>query len=828
MEFSRLLRIQILNSYCCNLSKLCYYFSRLKAMIRDFWAGALMLAFCVVLPVRADIAATNRTGSEIHISPGPEDGRIAFKTAQMLEYLHFSHHPLDSTYGSQFMDFYLEALDPQHLHFLETDLADFERYRTNLDHLTLTTNRQADVTPAFKIFERFIERLQQRVAYADDLLQHEKFEFASDDHLVLNRHELPYPKDMDEAKQIWRERLRFEYLEQKLGLEDAKKNKAASTNINTVSLQTNISDLPLGKVLENAGVNTSATTNAVKSMREQIVETLTHRYHRGLRLYADWNNQDVMGVYLTALAHVYDPHSDYFNKAELDQFTINMNLALFGIGAQLAFDDGYCKIQMLLPGGPAEKSKKLAAGDRIVAVAQSNQPPVDVVEMSLNKTVQMIRGPKGTEVQLTIIPEHDSAPRKVISLIRDEIPLPDQAAKGKIIELPGANGENKRLGVIDLPSFYAPIGTSSRSDSSGEYASVDVSRLLNKFKRENVTGVILDLRRNGGGSLEEAIRLAGLFIKKGPIVQVRAADGRGIIAPDPDPTSLYDGPLIVLTSRFSASASEIVAAALQDYGRAVIVGDVSTHGKGTVQSVNYLTNYLRMEDPDKNNPGALKVTVQKFYRASGVSTQLKGVLPDIVLPTVWNYSKDIGESALEHPLECDTIPSADYDKLDLVQPYLGDLLKRSKERLETNKDFSYVYEEIEKFRKQQEDKTISLNEQQRRKEMEEKTARDKARNKERLSRKEPDQKIYTITLKQADLPGLPAPDQKTNSLAAKPIIMSGAGTNIAAVSSSATAEQEDEVAPVADADLDEAERILMDYISLLQKRALVTLNHSPL
>jgi carboxyl-terminal processing protease len=820
-----MLRIPILNGCCCNLSKLCYYFPRLKAMIRNFWAGMLMFACCAGLPVRAEIAATDRAGSEIHISPGPEDGRIAFKTAQMLEYLHFSHHPLDATYGSQFMDFYLEALDSQHLQFLQTDLADFERYRTNLNHLTLTTNRQADVNPAFEIFARFIERLQQHVAYVNDLLQHEKFEFNSNERITLNRHELPYPKDLDEAKQIWRERLRFEYLQEKLGLEDSKKNKAAGTNTNAVSQQ--LEKTNASNIVQQADLLKSKpdATNAVKSVPEQIVETLTHRYQRSLRWFADWNNQDVMGVYLTALAHVYDPHSDYFNKAELDQFTINMNLALFGIGAELVFDDGYCKIRKLLPGGPAEKGKKIAVGDRIVAVAQSNQPPVDVVEMNLTKTVQLIRGPKGTEVQLTIIPEHESAPRTVISLIRDEIPLPDQAAKGKIIELPGASAESKRLGVIDLPSFYAPIGPGSRSESSGEYASADVAKLLKKFKQENVGGVILDLRRNGGGSLEEAIRLAGLFIKKGPIVQVKISDGRVIPGQDPDPSILYDGPLIVLTSRFSASASEIVAAALQDYGRALIVGDVSTHGKGTVQSVNYLTNYLRMEDPEKNNPGALKVTVQKFYRASGVSTQLKGVLPDIVLPNVWNYSKDIGESSLEHPLECDTIASADYDKLDLVQPYLSDLLKHTNERMATNKDFAYVYEEIEKFRKRQEDKTISLNEQQRLKEMEENEARDKAYNKERLARKETNEKVYTITLKQADLAVLPPPDQMTNSLAAKPVTGSGAGTNLASAAVSATVESDEVTAPAADTDLDESERILLDYILLLQKRAMLTVNH---
>ena len=757
-----------------------------------------MLAFCLSLPVSlfAENAATNHPIGDIHINPGPEDGRIAYLTARMLENFHFSHHPLDATYASEFFDFYLESLDPQHLHFLQSDLAEFETYRTNLDHLMINSQRRADVTPAFAIFNRFVQRLKQRSDYADDLLQHEKFTFNTDERIAINRKDLPYPKDLAEAKQLWRQRLRFEYLQEKLGLEDARKNK-----------------------------DKSSATNSVKSIHEQIVETLTHRYQRTLRVFADWNNQDVMGVYLTALSHVYDPHSDYFDKEQLDQFTIQMNLALFGIGAELAFDDGYCKIQRLLPGGPAEKSKGIKPGDRIVAVAQSNQPPVDIVEMSLNKAVQLIRGPKGTEVRLTIIPEHESSPRRVLTLIRDEIPLADQAAKGKIIDLPD-NGVTNRLGVIDLPSFYAPIGPSARSkDSTGEFTSVDVAKLLNKFKRQHVNGVILDLRRNGGGSLDEAIKLAGLFIKEGPIVQVKTSDGRVIVAPDPDPDVVYDGPLIVLTSRFSASASEIVAAALQDYGRALIVGDISTHGKGTVQSVNYLTNFMRLDDPEKNNPGALKVTVQKFYRASGISTQLKGVLPDIVLPSIWNYSKDVGESSLEHPLACDSIASADYEKLNMVQPYLPELLKRSAERLATNQDFVYVRQDIEKFRKQQDDKTISLNEHDRLKEIEQNDARDKARNKERLARKEPAETDYTITLKQADLPGLPAPDVKTNSLALT-TAAHGAGTNIAANETSPALDGDDEKAPAVDVDLSESEHILEDYIALLQKRGMLTVNRS--
>ena len=328
-----------------------------------------------------------------------------------------------------------------------------------------------------------------------------------------------------------------------------------------------------------------------------------------------------------------------------------MNLSLFGIGAELVSEDGYCKIRRLLPGGPAIKSKLIKEGDQIVAVAQSNQPPVDIVDMNLTKAVQLIRGPKGTEVRLTIIPAGALA-TNVLSLIRDEISIEDSAAKASLIEFPDTRGGQLRLGVIDLPSFYATFDVSNSKDKPGpKSTTADVARLLTKLKEQNVAGIILDLRRNGGGSLEEAIKLTGLFIKTGPVVQVRDEHGRVQEVDDTDPSVLYDGPLMVLTSRGSASASEIVAGALQDYGRALIVGDASTHGKGTVQSVNQLRPLIRIADKSlTNDPGALKLTIKEFFRPSGHSTQLQGVIPDIVLPSVASESKDIGESALDNPL----------------------------------------------------------------------------------------------------------------------------------------------------------------------------------
>jgi carboxyl-terminal processing protease len=537
-------------------------------------------------------------------------------------------------------------------------------------------------------------------------------------------------------------------------------------------------------------------------------------------VFTDWNHEDVLGLYLTSLARVYDPHSDYFNRESLDGFKISMNLELFGIGAQLRSEDGYCKIQQLIAGGPATKSKQITEGEFIVAVAQSNQPPVDVVDMNLNKVVQLIRGPKGTEVRLTMVPNMGSSSRRVITLIRDKIPLEDSAAKSKILEVRNAKGEKTRLGIIDLPSFYAPVDTDGKP---GEYTSVDVARLLAKFKEENVRGVILDLRRNGGGSLEEAIRLTGLFIKKGPVVQAQTFDGSTQVYDDDDSSQAYAGPLIVMTSRFSASASEIVAGALQDYGRALIVGDISTHGKGTVQHLQPLRLYMRMPDTDTNDPGALKVTIRKFYRASGASTQLKGVMPDIVLPSVLNYLKDIGENSLENPLPWDTIRGTQFDKLDLVLPSLPELMKRSKARVDADQEFAYIREDIEYYRKTEEDKTVSLNEKQRQKENRENDARAKARDKERLTRPVPDETVYEINLKQAALPGLPAPVQRTNSVALKNASGAAAtnGPALAGVVAPATGVSDDDEdgpkPPAVDAGLEEAKRILLDYIPLFQK-----------
>ena len=835
-------------------------------MSRRFALIALLLA-AILLPtllvLQADEpgrpAAAAKTGPAKPLTAGPDDGEIAYVTARALEQGHFRQHRLNNDYSEKFFDRYIEAWDPQHLHFTQLDLNEFASYRTNLDNLTLTRPRAADTTPAYRIFNRFRERLDQRVAYANDLLKNEKFVFDADEQITVNRKDEPHPADLTEARRLWRQRLRSEYLGEKIAKYAARKKAertAATSTTNTVAADATKKD---DKVAPK------------KTEAEEIVETLTRRYTRNSNFYRDMDQQDVLEVYLTSLAHVYDPHTDYFNPRQAENFAIGMNLSLFGIGAVLQSDmEGYCKIAELKP-GPAMNSKKIKVGDRIVAVAQSNTPPVDVVDMNLNKIVQLVRGPKGSEVRLTVVSADSASDRREVTLIREEIKLDDQAAKAKVIDYPTGDGKTMRIGVIDLPTFYVPMDTGAgrRPDLAGDnaaahYTSKDVALLLAKFKAENVQGVILDLRRNGGGSLEECVKLTGLFIKDGPVVQVSGPGGMPFVDEDKDPKIQYDGPLIVLNSRFSASASEILAGALQDYNRALIVGDFSTHGKGTVQQLNPLRMYIT-EDSMTNNPGTLKITKAKFYRASGASTQLKGVVSDIVLPSKLNYAKDIGEEAYDTALPWDTIPSARFEKFDYVQSYLPDLLRLSSQRLATNQEFAYIREDIEQFRKYQAMNSISLNEQHRIKEWEEDDARQRARDKERLARNAPAPTIYELTLKDVNQPGLPPPVAKTNTLSsttegatihgAKSFVVlddkklqthfpsnelngvqapQEALTNF--VFNAATdvvpppvpktpapvEEDEEETPPAVDATLEETERILVDYITLLNRKGLTS------
>ncbi len=719
--------------------------------------------------------ASVRTG--FPMLPGIYDGSIARLTASVLQNAHYSRHPFNREMSRRFYGLYLDHLDPQHFHFTQEDLAEFAHYRDRLNVLTL---KEGNTTPAFEIFGRFLERLHQRTLLVARLLKTNHFTFDGNDRYLTSRKDEPWPKNLAEARHLWTQHLRYEYLSEKLH------------------------DTP----------------------PEEIVEKLAKRYKRTLRLLAEFDSDDVIQVYLGALCNAYDPHTDYMGKARLENFAISMKLSLFGIGALLRYDDGYCTIESLIPEGPAEKSKKIHPQDRIVAVQQEGEEPVDIVGMKLQKVVEMIRGPKGTPVTLTIIPARDDSARIQVTLIRDEIKLKDQQARAEIIDLPDAAGHTNRLGLIDLPSFYATMQIGDEKEQAEPRSTTkDVARLIRKLEKEGVKGIVLDLRRNGGGSLEEAIRLTGLFIREGPIVQVRDTAGEIDVESDPDPTVLYDGPMIVLTSRFSASASEILAAALQDYGRALIVGDKCTHGKGTVQTIFELARSRRF--PSAVNPGAVKITIRKFYRANGESTQLRGVVPDLILPSV-NNLLDVGEASQKYALPWDTIPSADFTPLNRIAPIREELVRRSEARQRRDKDFAYVREDMAEYERREADKTVSLNEKIRRRERAEDEARREARKKERAARKPLNEVRYEITLDTVDQPGLPDPISEDiaatdtrlpettaaeTAPADSPAAAPSGKNNKTAPDSGASDDTENE--PVVDVGLKEAKRILVDLIHLL-------------
>ena len=499
--------------------------------------------------------------------------------------------------------------------FLQSDVDEFAGYRATLAQ---ATRGAGDTSAAKAIFARYLERLtnRRRTTRPSCGPRSSTSPATTSTRSIASTH-AGRPREA-EAQALWWQQLRAEYLQEKLN----------------------------------------------DKRPDQIVSTLTRRHAQQLRTMKALSSDEVLEVYLDTLAHVYDPHSDYLGHEQMESLSIAMNLSLFGIGASLESEDGNCKVRALVPGGPAARSGLLKPGDRIVAVAQAGQQPVDIVNMPLTRAVELIRGPKGSTVTLTIVPAPALAPSEARpgrppscatrSSSKTSRPRP---ASWTCRQQGATKGATLRLGVIDLPSFYADMGGGRRRS-----ATADVSRLLGKLKAEHVHGVVLDLRHNGGGSLEEAISLTGLFIRKGPVVQTRDADGKIEVDEDTDPTVLYDGPLVLLTSRFSASASEILAGALQDYGRAIVVGDSSTFGKGTVQNIVPLAPFMdQVGLAHAYDPGALKITTSKFYRPSGASTQLRGVASDIVLPSTSDFS-DVSEASLKDPLPWDVVPAAPFER----------------------------------------------------------------------------------------------------------------------------------------------------------------------
>jgi len=702
---------------------------------------------------------------------------IAMSVGRLLEEGHYTRQKLNADLSRKFLQTYLETLDYSHLFFTQKDVDDLNsKYGSSMAGEVLLGN----LKPAYDIYALYARRVDERVAKIKQLLK-QPLDFKTNATVELNRQKAPWPKDEEEADQLWRGRIMNELLQERL------------------------SEHPI----------------------EPPAQLVARRYERLARNVHEQDKDEQMKLYLYALAQTYDPHSEYLSKADMKNFSINMGLSLVGIGALLRSEDGYAKIESLVPGGPAQVDGRLKVGDRITAVAQGQGDFVDVREMRLDKVVEMIRGKKGTRVRLLVIPADATDPsrRKSVELVRDEIKLKDQEARADIIIKKDENGNPLKLGWITLPSFYADMDKHQKSTTR------DVLALLKRLKKENIAGLVIDLRRNGGGSLEEALALTGLFLKSGPIVQTKDYNGQIRVSPNPDASIAYTGPLVVLTSRQSASASEIFAAALQDYGRAVIVGDKNTFGKGTVQTILPIGRFASLLGSHSDEDGALKLTIQKFYRVAGGSTQLHGVASDIVLPSLTDLP-EFGESALKNALPYDEVPKARYTKWsDTHSLFVDQLRRRSEERVKNNPEFHYVMEDMERLRHKIDENRISLNEEVRRKELQDDKLRKELRSKERLARNQEEPEIYRLTLDTVDQPNLqlvmyPGKLAEMKKKGTFPKVESEAASDSDSDLGGGNGTDDDTKDPVIDPERDETLNILADLIDLSRGPKTAAADHS--
>jgi len=624
----------------------------------------------------------------------PNYGTIAQYVANLIQNNHYSRTDFEDEVSEKFLESYLKFLDSNKLYFNQKDIDSFnKKYKTTLDDYIF----EGSIQPATDIYNLYVERVTKRVEKIKEILNTKEFKFDSDRTVEKRRKDSDWAADEQACDQLWENILEGQLLEEEI----RKRRQTERAK-------------ELGKKLEDILGDDS---------KESPKEKILNRYTRFMETLDKNDKEEACNFFLSTLSQVYDPHSEYFSQSELENFQVNMQNKLVGIGALLQMDDGAAKIQGLVVGGPADRGGELQIGDRIVGVSQgSDNEMVDILYMKLNRVVDMIRGEKNTTVILKVVPTDAPDETKLISIVRDEVKLKDKAANAELIEVMGDDGVATKIGWINLYAFYADMQRGTVS------CSFDVKRLLERLKKEKIESLVIDLRGNGGGSLEEAIRLTGLFIDGGPVVQAKSAKGRITNKKSKVPNAIYDGPLVVLTDRSSASASEIFAAALQDYGRAIVVGDKSTFGKGTVQTVMPVRNYMPAIFPKdtKDRAGALKVTIQKFYRIAGGSTQLKGVVPDIILPS-YRDALETGEESLPNALEHDSIAKMKYESLDL-QETRQQLLKLSEQRVKSDKEFNYIIEDNKRYKEINDRNEVSLNIEKRLEENKKEKERRKTRN----------------------------------------------------------------------------------------------------
>jgi len=592
------------------------------------------------------------------LKPGTNDRQIAVAVRRQLEREHFLRKPIDDEIARRWLPTFLESLDPWKLYFLQSDVDGFLQRRDSLDDVV----KRGDVSFAYEVLDRFLQRVDQRLPLVERLIA-QAHDFGADESIVIDRDATTWARSESEAEDLWRRRIKYDLLVQKME----------------------------------------------KTPPAEVQDKLLRRYRSLAKRWHQMTADELLETYLSSLTASFDPHTSYMSPGTLEDFEIGMRLQLDGIGAQLKGEDGYTTIVELTPGGAADRDGRLKAKDRVVGVGQGKDGEmVDVVDMGLKEVVKLIRGKRGTVVRLKVIPVGETVP-KVYDITRAKIELKDAEARGEIIEHgTKADGTPYRIGVINLPSFYLDMAGAQQGQAEFKSSTRDCKRLLDDFRQKGVDCVVLDLRSNGGGSLPEAIKLTGLFIDKGPVVQIKDADDQVRPYDDVDAGTSWDGPLVVLTSKFSASASEILAGAIQDYHRGLIVGDKSTHGKGTVQTLLDLGRQLFPRFDSAPSLGAIKVTIQQFYRPLGASTQLEGVKSDVELPSIRSHLP-IGEGDLDNALTFDKVPAADIQDSGLVNDALVKRLQEeSRRRVAKQKDFTKITADIERYEKRKDDKTISL------------------------------------------------------------------------------------------------------------------------
>jgi len=609
------------------------------------------LALTLGMLMSGVLFADGRTVALDSLGPTVEHRQATAGIMQLMQRYHYTPVAVGDELSEQIFDRFLESLDPQKDFLLASDIIEFRQYQLEFDDALL----DAQLHPVFDIFKRFRARVSERALFARELLTRE-FDFTIDETYNFNREDAHWPESQKAINELWRKRVKNDVLNLRLA----------------------------------------------EQSNDELVKTLEQRYERMERRVSQLSANDVFQVFINAYTMSVEPHTSYFSPRSSENFEINMSLSLEGIGAALQTENEYTVIQRIIAGGPAAMSEQLSSDDRIVGVGDGEDKEiVDVVSWPLNDVVDLIRGPKGSTVRLRILPANapEGSKPKVVVLVRDKIKLEEQAAKSSVVEVPGAE-KTRRFGVIDLPTFYHD--SAGRAEGQSDYRSTtrDVKRLLGELTTADggVDGIIIDLRGNGGGSLLEAIDLTGLFIKSGPVVQIKDSSGELDVEKDKDPSIAYAGPLAVLVDRRSASASEIFAAAIQDYGRGVVVGE-PTFGKGTVQSVAPL-------DRD-GHLGQLKVTIAQFFRVNGQGTQHRGVVPDILFPTAFDSDAQ-GERGLDNALPWAEVAAANYDAWSTSKANYSDVQARHESRYRGSESFSLLIEELEAQRTARAERNVTL------------------------------------------------------------------------------------------------------------------------